>query len=112
MTPSQAARSPKRDPGRAKRERYDVDSYRRAITYGIAKANRSREEEAKKQGTEPQLIPEWYPLQLRHSRATQIRKKYGIEAAQVALGHTRADVTQIYAERNLEAAVQIAREIG
>jgi hypothetical protein len=28
------------------------------------------------------------------------------------LGHARADVTQIYAERNLELAAQVAAEIG
>lgn len=50
--------------------------------------------------------------QLGYRRGTEIRRKYGIEAAQVALGHARADVTQIYAEKNLELAKRIARETG
>jgi integrase len=59
-----------------------------------------------------EVIPKWYPLQLRHSRGTEIRKKFGIEAAQVSLGHAHADVTQVYAERNLTLAVDIARRTG
>jgi integrase len=88
-------------PKRPLRDRYDVDSYRRAITYGI--------ERARGQGVQ---IPHWHPHQLRHTRATQIRKQYGIEGAQVALGHQSADITQVYAERNLELAMRIAQEIG
>jgi integrase len=41
----------------------------------------------------------WHPNQLRHSFATRVRKQHGLEAAQVLLGHARADVTQVYAER-------------
>ena len=32
--------------------------------------------------------------------------------SQVALGHSRADVTQIYAERDLSKGVEVARRIG
>jgi integrase len=49
---------------------------------------------------------------LRHNRATEVRRRYGIEAAQVALGHARADVTEVYAEKNMEMATRIAREMG
>ena len=91
----------RRKPKRPKRDHYDTDSYRRAIVYGLKKARKS--------GVE---IPHWHPHQLRHSRGTEIRKKYGIEAAQVALGHARADVTQIYAEKNMELARRVAREMG
>ncbi len=104
ITPSQAKRRRKRSPLRAKRDHYDVDAYRRAIEYGIARVNRSLSKEDQ--------IPRWYPLQIRHARATEIRKQYGLEAAQVALGHARADVTQVYAERNLSAAIKMAAEIG
>jgi integrase len=85
----------------SKGERYDTNSYRRAIEYGLRKA--------KKSGFP---IPHWHPHQLRHNRGTEVRRKYGIEAAQVALGHAHADVTEVYAEKNLELAVKIAREMG
>ena len=90
-------RKPKWSPG----ERYDTKSYRRAIDYGLARA--------KKAGF---VVPHWHPHQLRHNRGTEVRRKYGIEAARVALGHAHADVTQIYAERDMEKARQIAREMG
>jgi site-specific recombinase XerD len=54
----------------------------------------------------------WQPNQLRHTFATKVRKAHGLEAAQVLLGHARADVTQIYAEKNTALAVAIAGEIG
>jgi integrase len=54
----------------------------------------------------------WCPLQLRHSHATAVRLAYGLEGAQVALGHSHADVTQIYAERDMSLAYRIAAEIG
>ena len=91
----------KRRSKRPKAEHYTTASYRRAIDYGIRRAER--------EGIE---IPHWHPHQLRHTRATEIRSKYGIEAAQVFLGHARADVTQVYAERNLGLARRIAAEIG
>jgi integrase len=106
MTPSQARRRPKPRPKRQKRDRYDVHSYRRAVTYGIAKANKRRS-----LAGEP-IIPGWSPLQLRHSRATEIRKLYGIEAAQLVLGHKRADVTQVYAERDEARALEIIKKFG
>ncbi|MCA9120191.1 MAG: site-specific integrase [Planctomycetaceae bacterium] len=106
MTPSQASRTRKKKPKREKRDRYDVDSYRRAIKYGIKKVNKLRS----KEGLDP--IPNWFPLQLRHSRATELNQTFGIEAAAVSLGHAHADVTKVYAERNLKLAMQVARKTG
>lgn len=83
------------------RDSYDVDSYRRAITYAVQKA--------RKLGL---TVEHWHPHQLRHNRATDVRRQFGVEAAQVVLGHTRADVTQIYAERNMKLAERVAREFG
>ncbi len=48
----------------------------------------------------PALLAYWAPNRLRHARATEIRRTYGLEAAQVILGHAKADVTQVYAERD------------
>jgi hypothetical protein len=41
-----------------------------------------------------------------------VRKEYGLEAAQVLLGHARADVTQLYAEKNLMLATEVAAAVG
>jgi integrase len=54
----------------------------------------------------------WHPYQLRHAYATRVRKEHGLEAAQVLLGHSRADVTQVYAERNEALAAEVAAKIG
>ncbi len=85
-------RLPKRKPG----ERYTTDSYRR----GIHRACRKHK------------IEKWAPNRLRHTSATEIRRRFGLEAAQVVCGHESADVTQIYAERNLELAMRVTREVG
>jgi hypothetical protein len=39
-------------------------------------------------------------------------KAHGLEAAQVLLGQSRADVTQIYAEKNEALAITVAANIG
>jgi integrase len=54
----------------------------------------------------------WHPNQLRHAFATRVRKQHGLEAVQVLLGHSRADVTQIYAEKNEALATAVAAKIG
>jgi site-specific recombinase XerC len=54
----------------------------------------------------------WHPNQLRHAFGTRVRKTHGLEAAQVLLGHSRADVTQVYAERNEQLAATVAAKIG
>lgn len=54
----------------------------------------------------------WTPNQIRHAAATRVRREMGLEAAQVHLGHAKADVTQIYAEANLELAREIALKVG
>ena len=54
----------------------------------------------------------WSPNQLRHSAATEIRKRFGLEAAQVILGHAAADITQVYAERDADKAREVMRQLG
>jgi integrase len=54
----------------------------------------------------------WHPNQLRHTFASEVRRKFGLEAVQVLLGHARADVTQMYAERDQQLAVRVAAEVG
>jgi site-specific recombinase XerC len=54
----------------------------------------------------------WHPNQFRHSFATRVRREHGLEAAQVLLGHARADVIQEDAERNEQLAAAVAVKIG
>ncbi len=57
-------------------------------------------------------VPVWRPNQLRHACGTEIRRKFGLDAAQVVLGHAHADVTQVYAERNFRLAEETMLAIG
>ena len=57
-------------------------------------------------------VTHWHPNQLRHLFATEVRKDHGLEAVQVLLGHSRADVTQVYAERNDRLAADVAARVG
>ncbi len=96
MTPSQAIREPK---GRAKaplRPHYTVGSYRQAIRRGCRRVG----------------VPVWVPNQLRHSRLTEIRKLYGLEASRVCGGHREVGVTQIYAEQDRTLARQVMAAVG
>lgn len=86
----------KAKPKRTPRERYDANTYRRAIHRACDLAG----------------IPRWSPNRLRHSAATEIRKQFGLESAQCVLGHASADITQIYAERDSDLAKRVAMQIG
>ena len=106
MTPSQEARRPKSRPRRCAKDRYTKDSYRRAVARAVELVNEARE----KVGADP--LPHWHPNQLRHSMGTEVRRQYGLEGAQVVLGHAKANTTEIYAERDQRLAVEIARKLG
>jgi integrase len=54
----------------------------------------------------------WSPNQLRHNAATNIRKRFGLEAAQAVLGHAKADTTEIYAQIGMERAVAAMEAVG
>ncbi len=102
-------------PKRKPQDHYVKDSYGRAVRRAVDLANRAREEDAKKSGAkfnEEHKIPRWHPNQLRHSVGTRVRKEFGLEGAQVVLGHAKADVTQVYAERDGKLAAEIMKKIG
>ncbi|HKQ49701.1 MAG TPA: site-specific integrase [Phycisphaerae bacterium] len=55
----------------------------------------------------------WHPHQLRHNAATALRREFGLEAAQLALGHASAQITDaVYAERDRSKVIEIMRKIG
>ena len=41
-----------------------------------------------------------------------VRKRYGVEAARIVLGHQKLDVTELYAERDLAVAAEVASQVG
>lgn len=90
--PKKRRPSPKRIPG----NRYTRRSYYSAIKRGCEKAG----------------IEVWGPNRLRHSAATYPRKRFGIEAARVVLGHRSSAVTEVYAELDRAKAADIMVEVG
>ncbi|HUG71773.1 MAG TPA: site-specific integrase [Pirellulaceae bacterium] len=134
VTPLKYGNSPgtnrKRKPKRSAGDSYTNDSYRRAIHRGCDKAFPAPEPLARRdkesvRAWRARLTPNqrvelddwqsrhrWSPNQLRHTAATEIRRQFGLEAAQVTLGHSNANVTQIYAERDLSKAAEIMRAVG
>lgn len=98
---SRSARRPKGDC-------YTPASYRRAIAYGVTRSNRERQ----KADPAAMEIFTWSPYQLRHTFATDMRRNYGVEAAQLGLGHARTNIVDVYAEKNLSLIVEIARKSG
>lgn len=76
--------------------RYTADTYRHAVQRVCKR----------------RAIEKWSPNQLRHTRATEIRKQFGLEAAQVVCGHENADITQVYAERDYKLASEVALKSG
>jgi integrase len=85
--------------GRTRRRpgvRYTVGSYRYAVARACAKAR----------------VPHWYPHQLRHTKATEIRREAGLDAARVVLGHRSPQITETYAELDVSKAQEVMARLG
>jgi integrase len=102
-------RRPKKLPG----EKYNTDSYRQAIQYGIDKANAEAERGAREAGLDvPTPIPHWHPHQLRHNAATRLRREFGVDVARAVLGHSSPVVTEVYAELDATKAMEAMERVG
>lgn len=114
-------------------DRYTTNTYAQAIRYACDRAypppspfGREKKEtqkawcerlkkkpELKEQLLEWQRTHRWHPHQLRHNAATLLRREFGLEAAQLTLGHASAQITDaVYAERDHAKVVEIMRKIG
>jgi integrase len=95
VQPSQLFRKksqPRKKPGTC----YSMSAYASAVAKACVKAD----------------MPHFHPHQIRHTHATLVRRQFGLEAAQVALGHSQAHITEVYAERDLALAEKVAKQIG
>ena len=84
-------------PVSTKKHCYTPNSYRSALCRGFEKASKS--------GVE---IPYWFPNQLRHAIATELRQSQGEQAAQIWLGHENLNTTGIYTEKQITELVAVA----
>ena len=113
-------KKPRRRRCRPPGEFYTIDSYRRAIARACERAFPPPKEllkisdaaEREQKLYEWRRAHSWHPHQLRHYFGTMIRREYGLEAAQVLLGHRHARITEVYAEPHLKRAREIAARIG
>jgi integrase len=96
-TPSERARrDATRGRGRPLAERYTTNTYAQAITRACVRAG----------------VPQWSPNQLRHTRATELRRDHGLEVVKAVLGHATVETSQLYAERDLAAALAVMERVG
>jgi integrase len=110
LTPSQRARKPKVRRRRAPGDRYDTHGYRRAIKRACLKATVARLNMGPCHPCD--LVPEWSPNQLRHSRATELRAVAGLDVTKTVLGHSKVETTLLYAEKDLASAMELVARIG
>ena len=78
------------------RERYTKDSYGRAVRRAAKRAK----------------VELWSPNRLRHARATEVRRQWGLEAAQQILGHASMRTSEVYAQRDRAVAAKVALRSG
>ena len=72
---------------------------RRGLTRAVARACRKAK------------VPEWGPNRLRHSRATELRS-YGLDMVKTILGHSKVETSEVYAEKDMAAAMELVSKIG
>jgi integrase len=75
---------------------YDDGAYRKPIRKACQKAG----------------VPIWFPHPLRHSAASEVRRRFGLEASQAVLGHGERGTTQVYVEVDRTTAPRVMTEIG
>ncbi len=103
VQPSQVKRAADRakNPKSRVREFYDSTSYRKAVEYGIASANRALPASAR--------IPHWTPYQLRHAAVTEITLTAGLDVARAVAGQKTINVTQRYNHADEKIAIEQAK---
>jgi integrase len=130
MTPSQVQRTPKKHPKKKPGRRYSVCSYACAVAKACEAAFpppdllAKRADETRKEW-QVRLTPEqkealrewrkahrWHPNQLRHAKATELRREAGLDAARVVLGHRSPQITEVYAEIDVNKAAELMEKLG
>jgi integrase len=120
---------PRKRRRRAPGDRYDTHSYRRAIARAcraafpppgeLARHGNENVSQWRARLTAQQKAQlrdwwrehTWSPNQLRHTRATELRR-HGLDVTKTILGHSKVETSQIYAEKDLAAAMEVVSRIG
>jgi integrase len=103
VQPSQQNRkksNPKKLPGM----QYTTNSYGRAIADAIKRHNKDK--------PEAEHIPHWHPNQLRHLRALELKRQFGLDVARAVLGHSKPIMTEHYAGIDVATAAEVMGKVG
>ena len=119
VQPSQRCRK-KRKARRLPGDHYTTMAVGHAIHKAIERSNKARSCDACKPLPGEQrcaecrakAIPHWHPHQLRHAKATEIRREYGLDVARVVLGHRSPQITELYAEIDTAKAAAVMEKLG
>jgi integrase len=108
--PNQKPNGPQTD--RVIGEHYTTGSYRRCIHRALAEAFPVPKSLPKEAARQWRCEHRWGPHGLRHSAATFLRREFGIEVARSILGHSSANTTLIYAERDERQVIRAISKVG
>ena len=130
LTPSQSHRRPKMEPKRAPSDHYRVSSYDHAVMDACDAVFPPPEPLARLGGETQkkwlarigmeglaevkrwQKAHRWHPNQLRHTKATELRREFGLDAARAVLGHRSPQITEVYAELDMNRASEVMEKLG
>jgi integrase len=103
VQPSQQDRRqkhPRKKPG----NRYTTRTYGATLHQAIERHNRKAPVERQ--------IPRWHLHQLRHLRALELKREFGLDIARAVLGHKSPVIAEHYATLDINAAAQAMAKIG
>ncbi len=103
VQPSQQDRSKKR-PKKRPGEVYAVSAYSHAIAQAIRRHNKRK--------PEAEHVPHWHPHQLRHLRALELKREFGLDVARAVLGHRSPVLTEHYATLDVARAAEAMAKLG
>jgi integrase len=134
VQPSQQDRS-KRKPKRTPRQWFTTSSYANAIAHAcerafplsdaLAPGVKPDGKRERKQEWKARLTPEekaeiaawrqehrWHPHRLRHTRALELKREAGLDAARAVLGHRSPIITEHYATLDIAKGIELMAKIG
>jgi hypothetical protein len=118
------------EPQEETRRRYSVCSYVCAVAKACEAAfpppaQLAKQEDEPRADWQSRLTPEekvalrewrkahcWHPNQLRHAKATELRREAVLDAARVVLGHRSPQITEVYAESDVNKAAEVKARLG
>ena len=103
VQPSQQNRR-KQHPKKRRGAQYTVQSYGKGIAKAIDRHNKCKLESGH--------IPHWAPNQLRHLRALELKRQFGLDVARAVLGHKQPCITEMYAGVDTATAAEAMQKIG